>query len=94
MADTRDSFTKQILAGTYDRNRSIKKLRTDGLTYKAIGYLFGLSKQRIEQIVTNPFDNLTEHYETHQNGQQGGLLRRLIAKVKRLFHTDISIGGR
>ena len=84
--DTRDSVTKQKLAGTYDRNLHIKELRQYGFTFDSIGKRYNLSRQRIEQIAHNPFD-------THQNEHKGSLIRKLIAKVKRLFHTDISIGG-
>ena len=91
--DTRDSITKQILAGTFDRNRSIKKLRADGMTYRAIGLFYGLSKQRVYKIVTNPFNNATRKRHQPSPGQEGGLIRKLVAKVKRLFNTDISIGG-
>ena len=84
--DTRDSVTKQKLAGTYDRNLHVKELRQHGFTFDSIGKRYNLTRQRIEQIVHNPFD-------THQNEHKDGFIRKLIARVKRLLHADISIGG-
>jgi len=94
MADTRDSVTKQILAGTFDRNRDIKKLRADGMTYKAIGSFYGLTKQRVHRIITNPFDNHPpEADEVHQDGKLRRLRGWLRAMLKKVLYTDISIGG-
>lgn len=80
------SIRLQKLAGTYDRNLHIKELRGCGFTFDAIGKRYNLSRQRIEQIVHNPFN-------THQNEHKDGFIRKLIAKVRRFFHTDVSIGG-
>ena len=82
------SIKLQKLAGTYDRNLHIKELRQCGFTFDAIGKRFNLTRQRIEQIIHNPFDT-----QTHQNEHRGGFIGKLIARVKRLFNTDISIGG-
>lgn len=94
MADTRDSVTKQILAGTFDRNRDIKKLRADGMTYTAIGSFYGLSKQRVHKIITNPFDNTPPKVDqTHQNGKLRRFRGWLRGLLRKLLYTDISIGG-
>jgi len=82
------SIRLQKLAGTYDRNQHIKELRHCGFTFDAIGKRYNLTRQRIEQIVHNPFGN-----QTHHKASEIGLIRKLIARVKQFFHTDISIGG-
>lgn len=46
-----------------------------------------------EDIVSKGVDNVPEPPETHQNEHRGEFIRKLIAKVKQFFHTDISIGG-
>lgn len=64
-----------------ERNTEIYKRRKAGYTFKAIGNYYGISKQRAWVIVNNP------------NWSKDGLIRKLIARVKRLFNTDISMGG-
>ena len=86
MTNYEKSIRLQKLAGTYARNQWIKKMRQYGFTFDAIGKRCNLTRQRIERIVHNPFD-------THQNEHKDGFIRKLIAKVKRFLHTDISIGG-
>ena len=63
-----------------ERNTEIHKRRKAGQTFKAIGNYYGISKQRAWIIFNNP-------------RWEGGLIRKLIARVKRFFHTDINIGG-
>ena len=64
-----------------ERNTEIHKRRKAGATFSAIGNYYGISKQRVWIIFNNP------------RWTQGSLIKKLIAKVKRLFNADISIGG-
>ena len=44
-------MTKNKVLNKPERNRLIKEYRLEGLTYQRIGDIFGLSRQRILQIL-------------------------------------------
>ena len=45
------SIEAQKRAGKYERNQAIKILAKGGLSYALIGRMYGLSRERIRQIV-------------------------------------------
>lgn len=62
----------------------IKELRDKGLSYKSIGEIFGISRQRVHQILTGyktPFSKLTKQEQIRYSSDLVKI-RKIQAKIK------------